>query len=288
MDPRVYFILPEHVSNAYNIWNCAWFLAQMSNLNEQSTSSTSLSKQIGLLSSDEANGTSNNTSSSSNTAKIENVCNLINTNNLSMLVENIFMNNANENILNELKNTNDFSKLNEPLLTILKIKKRNKASLFNLILPSTTSPCSSSTTLSSSSCSSSCSSLTSSTSSIPVNNSSSATPTSTNNNNSNNSKAENIKLSEIDKSTTPWLFLKSTDTNFGNSNNLNINDNNNHNLSNSDETDISNSNYVNEIINYTDESNNNDKTNTTETINQTNNEEQEFTTECEYSEGCKR
>ena len=236
MDPRIYFLLPEHVSNAYSIWNCAWFLAQMSSLAESNTSS----KQFGLLNSDE-----------NSTQKTEN-----NTTNLSLLLENIIMNNSNDSILNDLK-TNEYFKLNEPLMTLLKYKKRNKASLFNLILPSTQHQTTSSTTLSSSSCSSSCSSLTSSTSSIPVN----------------NNKRENLKLLEIDKSTTPWLDLKSPETIT--------------NISTTDEPDT-NSNDLNEVINFINDDSSNVNNDSSANDDQINNEDQDLLNDYDYNEGCKR
>ena len=291
MDPRIYLILPEHVSNAYSIWNCAWFFAQMSNLAETSQSS----KQFGLLNGDEQNHVIKTHSNSTNLVSNG-------SNGLSLLLENILMNNVNDSIINDLK-SNDYFKFNEPIMTILKIKKRNKASLFNLILPSTSTSTSSSSsssssspvTLSSSSCSSSCSSLTSSSmSSIPVN----------------NNRTENIKILEIDKSTTPWLLKQfhtnshnsnfnetqtTTPTNTSNNNNNNSDSNNNkksNNNNDKDETDLTNSNDLNETINFNESSHVNSSSEScsnNETTDQcTTNDEQDLVTEYDYNEGCKR
>ena len=61
MDPRIFLVLPEHVSNAYNIWNCAWFLAQMSNLAE-----TAQTTKYSVLNNSNNNDENNNSNNNNN------------------------------------------------------------------------------------------------------------------------------------------------------------------------------------------------------------------------------
>lgn len=108
IDPRIFLILPEHISNANHLWNCALFLTQISNI-ESILSSTyrpldqQQSQQTGTDS-------TNNEQTSSDSIN--------STNSTQTLTENCLM-----------------MQLNETIMRIYKIKKRNKASLLNLILP---------------------------------------------------------------------------------------------------------------------------------------------------------
>ena len=113
MDPRVFLVLPEHISNAHHIWNYALFLSQVSSLNG------SLGNAV------VANAKSKNTS-----GQKQQYQRFAPPNEEHQLLEKF----ACDLYLNELKQ--DYLKLNkETILNIVKIKKRNKASLFNLILP---------------------------------------------------------------------------------------------------------------------------------------------------------
>lgn len=111
----------------------------------------------------------------------------------------------NDLYLNDLKH--DYLKLNnEPIMTILKIKKRNKASLFNLILPPALSYIASSST-----------STTTKAQGTPINS---------------NCTNDALKLDTF-KSTTPWLskeksslYSMATDTDLLANNENNNNDNN--------------------------------------------------------------
>lgn len=116
MDPRVFLVLPEHISNAHQIWNYALLISQMSNLNSLDTNTASLLAN-----------SNNNKSRHGQKAGHQQDCRLSSE---AQLLESL----VNDLYLNDLKQ--DYLKLNkQAIMTILKIKKRNKASLFNLILP---------------------------------------------------------------------------------------------------------------------------------------------------------
>lgn len=116
MDPRVFLVLPEHISNAHQIWNYALLISQMSNSNSLDCNTAS------LLASD-----NNNKSRHGQKAVHHQNCRLSSE---AQLLESL----VNDLYLNDLKQ--DYLKLNkDAIMTVLKIKKRNKASLFNLILP---------------------------------------------------------------------------------------------------------------------------------------------------------
>ena len=170
MDPRIFLILPEHVSNAHHIWNYALFISQMSNLNNLDNASSILKSH--MKKSPINNKTITDLIASKGESSEANLC----------LLESLM----NDLYLNDLKH--DYLKLNnEPIMTILKIKKRNKASLFNLILPPALSYIASSST---------------------------STTTTT----------QNTSKLDTFKSTTPWLskdksLSLATDQDLGNNNN---------------------------------------------------------------------
>ena len=107
-------MLPEHVSNAHHIWNYALFVTQMSSLNGLEAGGMS-----GVHKKKSGQKCLATGSSSDSTADSLHL--------LEALMNDLYV--------NELKQ--NYAKLNssEPILSILKIKKRNKASMFNLILP---------------------------------------------------------------------------------------------------------------------------------------------------------
>lgn len=114
IDPRIFLIMPEHISNANNLWNCALFLTQISNLEAMLNNTTTTTKI-------------SQSNSSSNLAQQS-------TDNLDLL------NDSTQNSIMNLRSgaCDDESLLkhvNETIMKIYKIKRRNKASLFNLILP---------------------------------------------------------------------------------------------------------------------------------------------------------
>lgn len=116
MDPRVFLVLPEHISNAHQIWNYALLISQMSNLNSLDSNTASLFAS-----------SNNNKFRHGQKAVHQQSCRLSSE---AQLLESL----VNDLYLNDLKL--DYLKLNkDAIMTILKIKKRNKASLFNLILP---------------------------------------------------------------------------------------------------------------------------------------------------------
>ena len=189
MDPRIFLILPEHISNAYHLWNCALFITQMSNL--ESTVTNTLTN--GNNNTTPVNTTNNVTNNTKQQHIINNKSNNSSdgSESANSVCMDILMNDLNKSqyqylLLNDFKC--DYTKFFESIMTILKIKKRNKASLFNLILPSAC--------LSDSSSSSSSSSLSST---YQSSSSSSSIPLNTN-------IIKNIKI-DLDKNTTPWLTL---------------------------------------------------------------------------------
>ena len=112
MDPRLFLVLPEHVSNAHHTWNYALFVTQMSSLNGLDVNGMSGAQKKKATQKSLAAGSSDNAGESLHL--------------LEALMNDLYV--------NELKQ--NYAKLNsEPILSILKIKKRNKASMFNLILP---------------------------------------------------------------------------------------------------------------------------------------------------------
>jgi len=112
----MFMVLPEHVSNAHNIWNYALLISQISNLNNyESSSSLFRHKPI---------------------------------NRMATIADNAFRKdnkeyNALQSFIDDLQLNDpkqDYQKLNhEAILTMLNIKKQNKSSLFNLILSPTMS-----------------------------------------------------------------------------------------------------------------------------------------------------
>lgn len=174
MDPRIFLVLPEHVSNAHHIWNYALFISQMSNLNNLDSFASILKSH--------KNQENNANQVSLNDSRSESEANLF-----ECLINDLH--------LNDLKR--DYLKLNkEAIMTVLKIKKRNKASLFNLILPPALS-------LNATSCH--------------------EPPSQHSNLNANNNDIS--KLNSF-KSTTPWL-LKETRLNLNNETDLTENENGN-------------------------------------------------------------
>ncbi len=125
IDPRIFLILPEHISNAHHVWNCALFITQMSNLDSLNANNNSLANQSAH--SKNLIATSNNSSKlSTNTFSFESIINDFKSNQVS----------ANKSDENSSGSEQEFYKLfNEPIQRIFKIKKRNKASLYNLIFP---------------------------------------------------------------------------------------------------------------------------------------------------------
>jgi hypothetical protein len=121
LDPRMFLILPEHISNAHHVWNYALIITQMSN------SATTPNSQLSLANS---NGKSqSNQDSSSNTSLNKIINNNNNKNNYTFSFESIINDFKTPNSLNDFNHL----LLDEPIQRILKIKKRNKASLYNLI-----------------------------------------------------------------------------------------------------------------------------------------------------------
>ncbi|CAF0714331.1 unnamed protein product [Brachionus calyciflorus] len=124
IDPRIFLNLPEHASHAHSTWNCALFLAQISNL--ESILTDTFSKQIN---DGEPLSTSSSSANLLNDLKIINSFKMIkaSSSNLDLNTES---NSKTSNQIEEMYNG-----LNESIMNIYKVKKRNKASLYNLILP---------------------------------------------------------------------------------------------------------------------------------------------------------
>ena len=121
LDPRMFLILPEHVSNAHHVWNYALIITQMSN-----SAAAAASNSQSSLSLTHTNKSQSNQDSSIN-ASLNKIIN--NSNNYTFSFESIINDFKTPNSLNEFNNL----LLDEPIQRILKIKKRNKASLYNLI-----------------------------------------------------------------------------------------------------------------------------------------------------------
>ena len=126
IDPRIFLNLPEHVSSAHNTWNSALFLTQISNLESILTDTFSKPR-------DDAEPSS--TPSSSSSANLLNDFKLINSFKMIKSSSSDF----NSDFKSVAKNANQieelYNNLNESIIKIYKVKKRNKASLYNLILP---------------------------------------------------------------------------------------------------------------------------------------------------------
>lgn len=134
LDPRLFNLLPEHhTSNANNLWNCALFLTQLANSEQQMNGNNA------AVTSNACNGMTGvsghsisapqifpTTTTPSNHYHIENNNNNNNTNNSE---NNLLLLDSNEYL-------NLSSNLEEILARLLKLKRRNKASLFNLLIPS--------------------------------------------------------------------------------------------------------------------------------------------------------
>lgn len=123
IDPRIFLVLPEHVSNAHHIWNCALFLTQLSHLDASSSNPPKNAYQTDSL-------------------KLNSYLKSIANPNSRKLDEEYFDYSTNKSSssslsskLNQANGDEGLKNLNEPIMKIFKIKKRNKASLFNLILP---------------------------------------------------------------------------------------------------------------------------------------------------------
>jgi len=178
-DSRIFLILPEHISNAHHVWNCALFLSQMS---QHCSTSTSLSlcgskpvngsiddEHVSLDAKGRTNKASEQAKELSMRKNLFSFENILNEHLLSLRKtrkrnqksnakeEKASNKNSNEN--NEQNGVLTFSSrshsvdanatlgvdlrkenknlllLNENLMQIVKIKHRNKASLFNLCLP---------------------------------------------------------------------------------------------------------------------------------------------------------
>lgn len=117
LDPRLFIILPEHhTSNANNLWNCALFLTQLAN-NEHLACSlvTSLSSNQSL------NAPSANGGGESNTNNQNGELSLLN---------------DRDQPTSNAANVDGGINLNEILMRFIQVKRRNKASLFNLLIPS--------------------------------------------------------------------------------------------------------------------------------------------------------
>ena len=122
IDPRIFLVLPEHVSNAHHIWNCALFLTQLSHL--------------------DANSSNPKNAYQADSLKLNSYLKSIAKPNTRKLDEEYFDYSNNKSSssslsskLNQSHGDEALQNLNEPIMKIFKIKKRNKASLFNLILP---------------------------------------------------------------------------------------------------------------------------------------------------------
>lgn len=101
--------MPEHVSNAYSTWNSALFLAQISKIEAALT--------------DTFCQTGNNADT-----------NLPIINNFNMLKTSSSGSNLdNQRNIHQIEQI--FSNFNESMMKIYQVKKRNKASLYNLIIP---------------------------------------------------------------------------------------------------------------------------------------------------------
>jgi hypothetical protein len=124
IDPRLFLTLPEHVSNALHVWNRALLITQISHLDASVASSP-------YNNSNDLNN-SHSKQSENNTDLLEQFLNDCKSQYTLQLNNN---NNNNNNNAND-KNEEFLKTLNETtLMKIFKIKKRNKASLLNLILP---------------------------------------------------------------------------------------------------------------------------------------------------------
>jgi hypothetical protein len=128
----MFLVLPEHVSNAHHIWNCALFITQLSNLEssstkhvyqqqqQQKTDAFKLNNYLKMIA-NSSNSFNNRKSDddyldySHKSSKFSQTCHI-------------------EEKLSSVCHDN-LKSLNEPIMKIFKIKKRNKASLYNLILP---------------------------------------------------------------------------------------------------------------------------------------------------------
>ena len=128
-DSRLFLSLPEHASQANHIWNCALFLTQMSHLNNQisqqqqllpNSSGTVAHHSLAIDTTDITPSTENN---AANLACFESI--------LSELKYNLFSS-QNSRSSNENNNSSYVKLINETIANVIKIKKRNKASYFNL------------------------------------------------------------------------------------------------------------------------------------------------------------
>lgn len=118
IDPRIYLILPEHNSNAHNIWNWALFVTQISNL----------SSDIKAEYPNDNNNNNNNNSRSDFKSQFNSIASSTAPFNLEQYQHRNDINNYYYYYFKHIFN-------NQTIMKIFKIKKRNKASLFNLIMP---------------------------------------------------------------------------------------------------------------------------------------------------------
>ncbi|RNA38219.1 hypothetical protein BpHYR1_005934 [Brachionus plicatilis] len=115
IDPRIFLSMPEHVSNAYSTWNSALFLAQISKI--ESALTDTFSKQ--------GNDDEPSCLNSANFPIINNF-NMLKTSSSSSNLDN-------QRNVHQIEQI--FNNFNESMMKIYKVKKRNKASLYNLIIP---------------------------------------------------------------------------------------------------------------------------------------------------------
>ena len=110
IDPRIFIGMPEHVSNAHSTWNSALFLAQISKIE------AALSDTFG--------------STGGNNVDI----NLPIIHNFNMLKTSSSSSNLdNQRNIHQIEQI--FNNFNESIVKVYQVKKRNKASLYNLIIP---------------------------------------------------------------------------------------------------------------------------------------------------------
>ena len=121
IDPRLFLTLPEHVSNALHVWNRALFITQLSHLDASvDLNSIHHSRHV------EQHNNNNNNQECHKTDLLEKFLNDCKSQ-YTLLLNNATNYDTNEAFLKTLNETT--------LMKIFKIKKRNKASLLNLILP---------------------------------------------------------------------------------------------------------------------------------------------------------
>ena len=134
IDPRLFIVLPEHMSQAHHVWNYALLVTQMSHMD-------SLTHNSNYPNNSTANHNHNHTHHNASADATQDASSH---SNVSSLASSLNLLNYGYNSTNkcdgddEVCEEDSFLKtLHETtLMKIFKIKKRNKASLYNLILPS--------------------------------------------------------------------------------------------------------------------------------------------------------